>query len=245
MWRSLASTWALGLCMLSAQALRIIEAQNLGQVAAEFSHLLGAESQVMFRLVERGTFLAPKQLQFWDVETELGEHADSIARGPEWVEWGFDDIVASDYLHHIPVSPCHSEVAGHGGSIYFRDIVASDQVRGASYGVSSDILAGTLELTAGVSLARSEARSTTFTCSAKHGEIVQVFLRNTHFLHFTPRFRVLWYHARRAQFRGPTRFTVQPRQKEVVASGVGELVCGSSAVVALSCDAVVADVRAA
>lgn len=240
---------ALGLFVLPALAapLQLVEAQNLHQVATDYSHLLDSDSAVMFHLTESGTFLAQKQLQFWDVEKVLDDSGPVPAAGtsPEWVEWGYDDISASEYIHHIPVSPCHSEVQGQGGAIYFRDIVAAELIRGATYGVSTDILLATLELTAGLSLAHGSSRSTTLTCSAKHGEIVQVFLRNTHFLYFTPRYRVLRYNARRGQFWGPVGFAFQPRQKEMAANGVGELVCGSSAVMALSCDLVVGDVREA
>lgn len=227
--------------------LRLVEAQDLYHVTTTFFDLVEENAPVVFHLAESGTFLAQKQLQFWDVERVLDDigPVPAVGGGPEWVEWGYDDIAASEYLHSIPVSPCHSEVEGQGGAIYFRDIVATEHVRGATYGVNSDILLLTVQLSAGVSLAQGQVRSTTLTCSAKHGEIVQVFLRNTHFLSFTPRFRVLRYNPRRRRFRGPVAFLLQPRQKEIVANGVGELVCGSSAVMGLSCDAVIGDVREA
>lgn len=229
-----------------APPIELVEVEGLYDITHHHALKLKPGTPVMFRLRQSDTFLAQKQLEFWDVERLLDEsvpvqHDAKVSS--EWVEWGYEDYEVSEFLHNIPVSLCHSELEGEGGAIYFRSIVATDRGRGASFGITPKAYGNSLALSSSVLISEALAISTTLTCSAKHGEIVQVFLRNTHFLYFTPKFRVLAYNRRENRFAVPQTFTRQPRQKEVVANGVGDWVCGSSSVMNLMCDSVVDDVR--
>lgn len=218
----------------------ILEARNISHLQTKFAQILrSATLHYVFHLEDSNTYVARKDNTYWNVEENLDDLVDpkkkKNKKDVEWVEFGFDKIYESRSSDLIPVSHCHSQVNGQGGTISVQGVMGQVQTLSGTLGITPWAELFAVTLTSTVTLERPHATKMVLACNAKHGEVVQIFLEGTRFLYYTPRVRELAFDKKKNQFRKPGKFMVQPQKKAVVRGGVGDWVCGSSTVIPLQC----------
>lgn len=225
---------------------KVVNVNGLREVETKYLLLLTSNEPVVFYLAKSRTYLTRKEEEFWDVIEDLDllfeeAKAKPAAKKIELIEFRFDKLYHADHEDLIPVSPCHSEVQGHGGAIAMQLNVGLSSAYSGALGISPNIYVWAISLTAKVTVDRSGSIATTITCSAKEGEMVQVFLARTHFLYYTPYFRLRQFDIEKGKFEKAGKMVTLPQKRVVTSGGVGEWVCGTSSVIPLQCSHVVYD----
>lgn len=225
---------------------RIIEVQNLSELQSKYAKLLAKPTEdIVFHIQASNSFVAQRNNAYWDIEENLEDLAKTEKQDGKnknensWVEFAFQKLYISDSVNRIPVSHCHSETEGQGGSLNIQSTIGLGQSLTGSFGIKPGMLAATLALTGSVSLDESDSVNTAVVCDVKHGEVVQLFLIGSQFLFYTPKVRMLNFDKKRGVFGDLRDFAIQQQRRAVIRGGLGEWVCGSSSIIPLQCSQVV------
>lgn len=225
--------------------LRVLEVQTLSELV-ERNLLSKPTNDILFFVSETNTYVAPKDEKHWDVEVDLDVIDDSLNRrngkNLAWIEFGFEKTYIASSDDKIPVSRCHSETNGQGGALNIQSSVGASRSLTGSFGVKPNTVAVSLTLTGTVSLERPENINTVIACSARPGDVVQLFLLKTKFLYFTSKFRVLEFNRKSQILKEPGDFIEQRQQRAVIKGGVGEWMCATASMIPLQCADMVSDI---
>lgn len=222
----------------NSDAAHIIEVENLMELETRYAKSNGASDDVVFHLRDSKTFVAKEKKDYWDIEENLDElKGRKTKRNHEvaLVEFGFEKAYIANSENRIPVSYCHSETEGQGGALNIQSSVGLGQSLTGSFGVNPNAVAFSLSLMASVGLEQTLLINTVIGCSAKHGEVVQLFLVDTKFIYYTPTVRALKFDKKTKRFAKPGKFEKKRQRRAVVKGGIGEWICGSSSVTPLQC----------
>lgn len=227
-------------------SLRVLEVQTLSELV-ERNLLSKPANDILFFVSETNTYVAPKDENYWDVEVDLDDIDDSLNRRngknlAVWIEFGFEKTYIASSDDKIPVSRCHSETNGQGGALNIQSSVGASRSLTGSFGVKPNTVTVSLTLTGTVSLERPENINTVIACSAKPGDVVQLFLLKTKFLYFTPKFRLLEFNRKSRTLKEPGDFIEQRQQRAVIKGGVGEWLCATASMIPLQCADQVSDI---
>lgn len=228
---------------------------TLAQVSGirEIESKYAKSENMVFYLKNSKTFLTRKDDKFWDVVENLDNARGSVvarwwnpfaakkAKKVPWVEFRFANMTEAVSEDPIPVSPCHDEMQGQGGSLTLQLGVSTSGSLSGSFGVSPIINGITLGFSTKSAIGTSNSESTSLTCNAKEGEVVQAFLYGTRFLYFTPYYRIRQFDPNRAKFEGAGKMCQLPEKRIVLENDFGMWGCASSAVTPLRCSKVVTD----
>lgn len=255
LFKQLALAWlAAGLAVRDLRApnsknARIIEVQDLTELQSNYANFLAKPNEdLVFHIQVSNTFVAESDNAYWNIEENLEDLAKIEEKDGKnkhevsWIEFGFEKVYVSDSGSRIPVSHCHSETEGQGGSLNIQSTIGLGRTLTGSFGVKPGLLTATLSLTGSVSLDETDSVTTAVVCDVKHGEVVQLFLIGSQFLFYTPKVRMLKFNQKRGEFGHPRKFATQQQRRAVVRGGLGEWVCGSSSIIPLQCSQVVLEI---
>lgn len=207
----------------------------------ENNHLEGGQN-ALFWVEEEETFLSPWRKDQWRVKSKVEDFVQRLVllrsrlKGKshaKWVEFKFTDVREEENAEMEPVSFCHDETYGHGGSVMMQGVVSETKSLEGTIGVLFDIYTVALLLTAKTSLETGVSKLIALACPVEHGEIVQLFLRHTRYLHYTPQYRLRAIE--NGKFTKGGDFEVRPQEERIVAGGIGEWMCVSSRLAPLQC----------
>lgn len=222
----------------NSEGAKILEVMNLSHLETKYGKLLATSENTIFHLIDTKTFVAKRNNDYWDLEENLDDLSKiekTKKHEVSWVEFGFQRTYITKSENRIPVSHCHSETEGQGGALNIQSSVGVAQSLTGSFGVNPNTVAFSLSLTASVALELSLSVNTVLGCSARHGEIVQLFLVDTKFVYYTPKVRMLIYDKKKGKLLKAGQFENKKQRRAVVRGGIGEWICGSSTVIPLEC----------
>lgn len=159
---------------------QIIQAKLLESLKNNRNTLLAMNDTTLIHLHSENSFLVRANPNSLDSPGALSTDQQTESHDVEETRL-LELEVFADIVDHqselAPISNCHGELAGEGGSVSllleFQKSVSST----LSLGLSPTLILPALELTAKVSLGASNNLANTVTCNVEHGEIVQVFMR--------------------------------------------------------------------
>lgn len=228
---------------------------------------ISQDNETVFHIANSGTFLARRDPKHWRVEdsvenfvneyTPFGDKKLSkilnsrffkalknmVKRPPiPYIEFYFTDFRVEESKSMIPVSPCQNELQGEG-SILKMQMTGID--RATPHGTI-----GIPKLLQGV-LSGGEAEFETedenlamlsLKCTIPHGEMGQIFLRNTAFLYYRLWYRTSIYIQQTSKFNVLSEFKEKGEERSIIKGGMGEWLCATSSMKLLECFRPVQDI---
>lgn len=151
------------------------------------------------------------------------------------VEFKVSTNVTTGGRRLYPVSNCHEEVQGEGGSVEMQVNLGESMAAYASFGISPSMLVYTLELTTRLGISKMANTLTTVSCESQHGETSQVFMSDVKLLEFYVTYRWRQYDQSRMKFFNSTSVIASPVQTYVIEGDNSELICATDTIMALQC----------
>ncbi|WPK25323.1 hypothetical protein PUMCH_002634 [Australozyma saopauloensis] len=247
----------------------IVEVKDIEEAQKRYSSLLGKKyNQMVFRLLDSGTFLTRRVQEYWDVEETLQElqYGDTLSsdlrlqnlyknsrlsmglkkkfkdRPIPYVEFFYSDFAIERSNDLLPVSPCHSEILGEGSVVKVQLTEITRATPQGKIGVPNflQLILSTGE--ADLEVERENLLMMSLKCNVDHGEVGQIFLSHTEFLYFNTWYRTVWFDPNTGTFTKPEDFQKRPRERMVMKYGIGEWYCVTSKLRPLKCQEVVTDI---
>lgn len=134
-----------------------------------------------------------------------------------------------------PISNCHEELAGEGGSVTLLTSLQHSTSSTLSFGISPNVILSALELTTKVSQGTTHNKAKTITCESQHGEIVQAFIRGIRTIRYYLEFRERVFDFTSCDFVGSSSNQISPVHEVQVGGQASEFVCATNTVEKLNC----------
>lgn len=217
---------------------QIIQAELLESLKNNRNTLLAINDTTVFHLYSDNSFLVkanPNSLDNPGVLSTDGQTESHDFKVTDLLEFKvFADIVdhQSDLM---PISNCHGELAGEGGSVAlllgFQQSVSST----LTFGLSPTLILPALELTAKVSLGGSNDLANKVTCNVEHGEIVQVFLRGIRTVSYHFAVREMSFDHMSGEYVSQSAFRNTTALEFKTGTSLSEYLCATSTMKNLKC----------
>lgn len=151
------------------------------------------------------------------------------------VEFKIFASINVDNEHLYPVSSCHEETKGEGGSVSL--LIGNSRAMSAflSFGISPNVIIHTLELTTKITLGKLHSSADTISCESEHGEIVQLFAKGTNEIEFYVERRERTFNPVISKFTEAFESSSSSIQKLTIQSQSSEFMCVSNTMMELNC----------
>lgn len=159
---------------------QIIHAELLESLKNNRTALLAINDTTVIHLHSNNSFLVKANTNSLDSHEVIRTNLKTASHDSEVNDFLEFKVFATivDHLSDVtPISNCHEELAGEGGSVAMLLAFQQSLSSTLSVGISPTLILPALELTAKVTLGGSNNLANTVTCNVEHGEILQVFLR--------------------------------------------------------------------
>lgn len=134
-----------------------------------------------------------------------------------------------------PISNCHEELAGEGGSVTLLTSFQHSTSSTVSFEISPNVILSALELTTKVSQGFIHNLAKTITCEVQHGEVVQAFIRGIRTLRYYLELREIVFDFTSCDFVGSSSNQISSVHEVQVGSEASEFVCATNTMKKLSC----------
>lgn len=254
--------------LLPPKDYEIIKINTLEEVGNLYKDRLANDENVVFHILSTGTFLTRRIQKYWDVEETVqdlqreGYHPQDktlrkiykssrlykglrkIFKPPPvpYVEFYFTNFTVEKSRQLLPVSPCHSEINGEG-SIIKMQLTEIDRIAPqGTIGVPKPLQLFLSSGEADIALEDESLSMVSLKCNLAHGEIGQIFLRNTAFFYYNSWYRTVLYDRDTHEFSTNDQFKKRDRQRMVLKGGLGEWLCATHKIIQLQCFNVIRDI---